>query len=78
MTKLPLPRMRLLKEAATEIKKIDPNTAVTTYFIRQLAIEGKIKSVMAGRKRLINLDSLLEYLDNQRETVQTGKIRKVT
>lgn len=78
MTKVPLPRMRLLKEAAAEIKKIDPNTAVTTYFIRQLAVEGKIKSVMAGRKRLINFDSLLEYLDNQRETVKTGTIRKVT
>jgi excisionase family DNA binding protein len=74
----PIPHMRLLKEAAAEIKNIDPNTAVTTYIIRQLAVEGKIKSVMAGRKRLINFDSLLEYLDNQRETVQMGTIRKIT
>ena len=42
-----------------------PNTAITPYFIRQLALEGKVKSVMAGRKRLINLDDLLQYLDLQ-------------
>lgn len=60
-----IPRMRLLKEAAEEIKTVDPGTAVTQYFIRQLALEGKVKSVMAGRKRLINLDDLLQYLDLQ-------------
>ena len=64
-----IPRMRLLREAAEEIKALDPGSAVTTYFIRQLALEGKIKSVMAGRKRLINLDDLLRYLDLQQEQV---------
>ena len=44
---MPLPRMRLLKDAAAEIKALDPSTAVTPYYIRQLAIDGKIKSVMA-------------------------------
>lgn len=62
---MPIPRMRLLKEAAEEIKTVDPGTAITPYFIRQLALEGKVKSVMAGRKRLINLDDLLQYLDLQ-------------
>ena len=75
-----LPRMRLLKEAVAEIKQMDPSSAVTTYFIRQLAIDGKIKSVMAGRKRLINLDSLIDYLNDQCEPEQPkeiGKIRKI-
>ena len=63
-----LPRMRLLKEAAAEIKQLDPGSAVTPYFIRQLALEGKIKSVMAGRKRLINFDDLLHYLTLPRDT----------
>lgn len=62
---MPVPRMRLLKEVAAEIKTVDPGTAVTPYFIRQLALEGKVKSVMAGRKRLINLDDLLQYLNLQ-------------
>lgn len=64
-----IPRMRLLREAAEEIKAVDPGSAVTPYFIRQLALEGKIKSVMAGRKRLINLDDLLRYLDLQQQKV---------
>ncbi len=59
---MPIPRMRLLKEAAVEIKQLDPESAVTPYFIRQLALEGKVKSVKAGRKRLINFDDLLQYL----------------
>ena len=70
--------MRLLKEAATEIKQLDPGSAVTPYFIRQLALEGKIKSVMAGRKRLINFDDLLDYLTRPDERpVGTGKIRRI-
>lgn len=74
-----LPRMRLLKEAAADIKKLDPQSAITPYFIRQLALKGKIKSVMAGRKRLINLDSLLDYLANQEEETneQPGEIRRI-
>ena len=60
--------MRVLKEAAAEIKQIDPESAVTTNFIRKLALQGKIKTAMAGRKRLINLDSLLDYLANQEQT----------
>lgn len=76
---MPIPRMRLLKEAAAEIKQLDPETAVTPYYIRQLAIEGKVKSVMAGRKRLINFDDLLNYLSLSQET-QPGEfhgIRKI-
>lgn len=62
--------MRLLKEAATEIKQFDPGSAVTPYLIRQLALEGKIKSVMAGRKRLINFDDLLDYLTRPQEKAE--------
>lgn len=62
---MPLPRMRLLKDAAAEIKQLDPGSALSPYLIRQLAIQGKIKSVMAGRKRLINLESLLQYLGQE-------------
>lgn len=76
---MPLPRMRLLKDAAAEIKTVDPGTAVTPYYIRQLALEGKIKSTMAGRKRLINFDDLLAYLGQpyEPEQIEIGKIRKI-
>jgi excisionase family DNA binding protein len=70
--------MRLLKDAAAEIKSLDPGTAVTPYYIRQLAIEGKVKSIMAGRKRLINFDDLLDYLGNYHvEPEIGGKIRRI-
>ena len=55
-------RMRTLDECYAEIKQMDENTAISKYYIRQLAISGKIPVVMCGRKRLINLDGLIEYL----------------
>lgn len=57
-----LPHMRTVSEAAKELKRIDPNTAVTEYHIRQLALSGVLPRVKAGRKLLINLDTLIEYL----------------
>ncbi|MCH5297831.1 MAG: DNA-binding protein [Ruminococcus sp.] len=57
-----LPRMRTVPEAAAEIKAADPNTAITEYHIRQLALQGVLPRVKAGRKLLINLDTLIEYL----------------
>ena len=59
-----LPRMRTIKEAAAEIKAIDSGTAITEYHIRQLALSGVLPRVKAGRKFLINLDLLIEYLVN--------------
>lgn len=63
-TNFNIPRMRTVHEAAQELKAIDPNTAVTEYHIRQLALSGVLPRVQAGRKLLINFDLLLEYLQN--------------
>lgn len=73
-----LPRMRTINEAAAEIRALDPHTAVTPHFIRQLILDGKIPSVMAGRKYLVNLDGLQEYLANPSpgEVLQPG-IRRI-
>ena len=65
-----LARMRTLDEAYNELKQLDGNTAVSKYFIRQLALSGKIPTVMCGRKRLINLDGLIAYLNNSIAAVQ--------
>lgn len=56
--------MRTISEAAAEIKATDPNTAITEYHIRQLALSGVLPRIKAGRKLLINLDTLIEYLQN--------------
>lgn len=59
-----IPRMRTIKEAMGELKAIDSHTAMTEYHIRQLAISGVIPRVQAGKKMLINLDTLIEYMQN--------------
>ncbi len=63
----PLPRMRTVHEAAEELRKMDANTAVTEYHIRQLAINNIIPRVKAGKKYLINLDALIAYLASPHE-----------
>jgi excisionase family DNA binding protein len=64
--------MRLLKDAYTEIKALDPNTAISRYFIRQLVLSGKVPCTMAGRKRLVNLDALIAYLASPEEDENEG------
>ena len=59
-----IPRMRTVKEAAAELKELDPNTALSEWRIRELALSGILPRVQAGKKLLINLDTLIEYLEN--------------
>ena len=59
------PRMRTISEAASELRKIDPGTAVTPYRIRQLVLAGEIPCVTAGNKRLVNMETLLRYLSGE-------------
>ena len=60
-----IPRMRTIKECMEEIKKLDPNTAFREYCLRDLVLNGEIPSISAGKKRLINLDVLFDYLNNE-------------
>lgn len=68
------PRMRTINEAYNEIKTLDPNTAITPHAIRQLVIEDKIPHIKAGRKYLLNLDVLQNYLTNPAEHTENNKI----
>ncbi len=78
-----LPRMRTLDECYRELKELDPNTAVSKYFVRRLALSGAIPTVKCGCKRLINLDGLIAYLNEPHteplpDTSQTvNGIRKI-
>ena len=60
-----IPRMRTVHEAAQEMKKLDPSTAVTEYHIRRLVLDGVLPRIKAGKKYLMNLDSLLEYFNGE-------------
>ena len=56
------PRMRTISEAAAEVKKADPGTALTQHAIRQMVLSGRIPHVKAGKVRLINMEHLENYL----------------
>ncbi|WP_303868750.1 DNA-binding protein [Acetobacterium wieringae] len=58
------PRMRTIPQSAEELKALDQNTSLTECAIRRLVDQGKIKCVKAGRKKLINLDQLINYLSD--------------
>ena len=53
---LNIPQMLTINEAAQI-------TGLAKYHIRQLALNNKIKSVRAGKKILINLAKLIDYLN---------------
>lgn len=72
-----LPKMATINECAKIVK-------LAKYHIRQLVLQGKVKYVKAGKKYLINLNSLVEYLNNGETQTKTeeltenaSKIRKV-
>jgi hypothetical protein len=55
--------MRTIKSAYTEIKQIDPNTAITEWAIRKAVTEGYVPSHMVGNKYLFSIERLLQYFD---------------
>ena len=56
-------RTRTIDSAFEELKNIDPNTAVSKHYIRQLIISNKIPYRKAGNKYLFDFDRLVEYLE---------------
>lgn len=55
-------RMRSIPQALKAIKAQDPETAITEHYIRKLCKNGTIKTLPDGKKQLLNLDELLEYV----------------
>lgn len=59
-----IPRLRTVSEAAAEIRARDQHTAITPYHIRRLCTSGVLPTVKAGKKILLNLNDLLEYMND--------------
>lgn len=55
-------RYRTINATIKELKEIDPDTCLSTYFIRYLCSSKKVLSLTAGNKVLVNFDDLLNYL----------------
>ena len=58
-----IPKMRTIKQCHEELKKLDPETAVSEWFIRTLCTSNKVKHFLSGTKILVNYDDLLLYLN---------------
>lgn len=76
-------RMRTQAKAMEYIREQDPNTSLTPWALRKMVLTGKIPSVQVGRKRLIDLDTLDDYLSPTPEETRDvnesyGAIRPVS
>lgn len=68
-----IPRMRTIKETA-ELFGLPVN------FVRQKVNNGEIVAVRAGRRFLVNIDRLCEYLNSNtipQESEESGKIQPI-
>ncbi|MBQ9541945.1 helix-turn-helix domain-containing protein [Ruminococcus sp.] len=56
----PVPKMRTIKEAAAE-------AGVPVYALRRWVKSGEVPAVYAGKKALINLDHLIDFLNGSEQ-----------
>ena len=57
-----MPRLRTLPQAMEEIKKADPDTAMTMRALRRMVNTGELPTIHIESKRLINMALLFDYL----------------
>ena len=57
-------RVRTLKEAHSIIKAEDSGSSISYTFIRRLVLQNKIPTLKSGKKRLIDVDVLIKYINN--------------
>lgn len=65
MENVKLKRMLTFQGTIDQLKKEDPQTAITLHFIKTLVKQNKIPYFKAGVKTLINYDLLIQYLNNE-------------
>lgn len=68
-----IPRMRSIQQCAAYFKEQDPGTGIGEWCIRQMVNRGEIPVVRSGRKILVNLDMLIEYLSGEETEPGTEK-----
>ena len=75
-----IPKIRTIAEAIEEIKRLDPETAITARFIKEGIADGKIPIIRVGNKMLVNMSSIFAFLEGEAvyETVTTvNSIRRI-
>lgn len=56
-----IPKLRKKDKVINDIRKIDPNTALTTTLITKMIRKGEISKIDYGNAQLVNLDELAEF-----------------
>ena len=69
-------RMRTINQAVAWLREIDPETAITQTALRRLVVSGQLPSVRVGKKYLLNLDTLEDYLQGA-ASVETGTAQRI-
>lgn len=68
-------RIRTLSQTLEYLKQTDAETAITANALRRMVVSGNIPCIKAGKKYLIDLDVLQEYLKGTKpEEVLLGYI----
>lgn len=74
-------RMRTIDQLAEYLKSTDPETALTKTAIRRLVISGVLPHVNAGRKYLVSIEAVEDYLVSGMvrlpQVSQMGTVRKL-
>lgn len=68
-----IPEMKTISEASKIV-------GLAKYHIRKLVLQGKVKFVRSGVKYLLNMDSLINYLNNGDDATvsDSNSIRNIT
>ena len=55
-------KLRTQKEALAELIAADPGCALTAYALRTMILSGRVPTITVGRKRLLDIDRLPDFL----------------
>jgi len=61
-------RVRTISQLYKEVKRIDPDSALTPTALRRLVISGKIPSARAGKKYLVTVEALEAYMNGSTQS----------
>lgn len=68
-----VPRMRTIQQCAAYFKEQDPECGLGEWRIRQMVNREEIPVYRAGRRILINLDVLVDYLSGEGPSSKKGE-----
>lgn len=57
-----IPKLRTAEQAFEEIRRRDPETALTKHAVRTLMASGDVPVVKVGKKTLVEMDVLIAHL----------------